>query len=567
MTSRTVYFWKSVPFIRLLIPFIIGIIAQWYIGFSLYLAVAAAAVCISGMVLFNLLPVAKRFYFSWIPGPLIMFLFFFAGCIIVYANDIRNRTNWIGHSYTIGDPVLLSLAEPLVEKNKSYKAIAQIQAIYINNSWAPVEGKALLYFKKDSMPPSLSYGSQLILASPLQRITNSGNPGAFDYQRYSAFNDIYHQGFLKPVDYRLTGGMVTSPLQRWLYSIRAAVLSALRKHVKGARELSVAEALLIGYRDDLDKNLVQAYSNTGVVHIIAISGLHLGMIYVSLLWMLRPFKSKKWIVWVKPLVVLGILWIFSLVAGGAPSILRSAVMFSCLLIGEMLHRKTTIYNTLAACAFLLLLFDPFALWNVGFQLSFAAVLSIVLFMKPVYNLLYVKNKLIDFFWQLNAVTIAAQVLTIPIVCYHFHQFPNLFLFSNFVIVPLASVILYCELLLVLSAYFFPWLASVAGWVAGKLLYVMNTFIERLNDFPYVVTDSLQLSVVQTAFLYVAIAGGGIWLLRRKMPALYTGLVALAMFTLLRSIDFYNRSLQKKLIVYNIPQHTAIDLINGRQVEQ
>jgi competence protein ComEC len=204
-------------------------------------------------------------------------------------------------------------------------------------------------------------------------------------------------------------------------------------------ETGVAEALLIGYRDDLDKDLVRAYSNTGVVHIIAISGLHLGMIYGLMLLLLKPFRKYKWMRWAKPLLILLVLWGFSLLAGAAASILRSVVMFSFIVIGESLGRKTNIYNTLAASAFCLLVYNPYFFWDVGFQLSYTAVLSIVLFMKPVYQWLYFKNKLLNAIWQLNAITLAAQVLTLPVILYYFHQFPNLFLFTNFVAVPLIGI--------------------------------------------------------------------------------------------------------------------------------
>ena len=194
-------------------------------------------------------------------------------------------------------------------------------------------------------------------------------------------------------------------------------------NIKGDKELGLAEALLIGYKDDLDKTLVQSYTNTGVVHIIAISGLHLGLIYWLLVQLLKPLQRRKYMKWLRPVIIILGLWLFSLLAGAQPSILRSAVMFTCIVIGETIAKKTSIYNSLALSAFGLLCWNPYWLWDVGFQLSYSAVLSIIIFMRPVYNLLYVKNKILDFFWKINAVTIAAQILTLPLSIYHFHQFP------------------------------------------------------------------------------------------------------------------------------------------------
>ena len=162
--------------------------------------------------------------------------------------------------------------------------------------------------------------------------------------------------------------------------------------------MGLAEALLIGYKDDLDKTLVQSYSNTGVVHVIAISGLHLGLIYWLLLMLFKPLQKRK-LKWLRPVFILTGLWLFSLLAGAQPSVLRSAVMFTCIVLGDSFARKSSIYNTLALSALLLLCINPYWLWDVGFQLSYAAVLSIVIFMQPIYNWFYIKNKVLGFYME------------------------------------------------------------------------------------------------------------------------------------------------------------------------
>jgi competence protein ComEC len=210
--------------------------------------------------------------------------------------------------------------------------------------------------------------------------------------------------------------------------------------------------LLIGYKDDLDKTLVQSYSNTGVVHVIAISGLHLGLIYWLLLKLFWPLQKRRDLKWLRPILIIAGLWLFSLLAGMQPSVIRSAVMFTCIVLGETWTRKSSIYNTLAFSAFLLLFINPYWLWDVGFQLSYIAVLSIVIFMQPIYNWFYIKNKALDFIWKLNAVTLAAQILTVPVSIYHFHQFPLSFMFTNFVAVPLSSLILLGEIVLCVVSF-------------------------------------------------------------------------------------------------------------------
>src|SRR5207249_5898697 len=172
-----------------------------------------------------------------------------------------------------------------------------------------------------------------------------------------------------------------------------------KKYISGEKEQGLDEALLIGYKDDLDKNLVQAYSNTGVVHIIAISGLHLGLIYWLLLLLTKPLKRRKKFNWLRLLLIISSLWLFSILAGGQPSVLRSALMFTVLAFGEVVLRRTNIFNSLAASAFVLLCINPFWLWDVGFQLSYAALLSILIFFKPVSNWFYFNNKIVSFLWH------------------------------------------------------------------------------------------------------------------------------------------------------------------------
>lgn len=479
----------------------------------------------------------------------------------MYFQNIEHDKNWIGKYAADAKLISVTLQEPLAAKANSYKSLAKLESVLVNGQWMIVKGNVLLYFKKDSTALPLQYGSQIIIQKSLQPITNSGNPGGFDYKQYCAQQDIHYQVYLQPKDYMITGRSDKDALTELLINTRANVLSIFRKWVPGEIEAGVAEALLIGYRDDLDKDLVRSYSNTGVVHIIAISGLHLGMIYGLMLLILKPFQKQKWMRWTKPLLILFVLWGFSLLAGAVASILRSVVMFSFIVIGESLGRRTNIYNTLAASAFCLLVYNPYFFWDVGFQLSYTAVLSIVLFMKPVYQWFYFKNKLLNLLWELNAITLSAQILTLPIILYYFHQFPNLSLFTNFIAVPLSGFILYGELLLLL-VYKIPFLNVYTGKAVSFLITQMNHVIERTARLPFSVTDNIQVSLVQTIILYFVIPCLVWWLLQKKKIGLLAGIIFLFLFCLLRSITLIRQSHQQKLIVYNIPKQKAIDIIEG-----
>lgn len=463
--------------------------------------------------------------------------------------------------YKPADDVIVTLEEPLVEKPKSFKALASVTAVYDNNKWHAAKGNILLYFKKDNTVPLLNYGSQIIFKKPLQPIQNSGNPAALDYKRYCLFQNITNQVYLSQNDYVISPAKNINYISEFLFTARDAALKTMQQNIHAPQELGIAEALLIGYRNDLDKDLVQAYSNTGVVHIIAISGMHIAIIYATLIWFFKFLKPSKFRKWFEPVTILLVIWMFTLIAGAAPSISRASVMFTCILAGKFLNRNGNVYNTLAASAFMLLVYDPFNLWDVGFQLSYAAVLSIVIFFKPVYNLLYIQNKLLRKLWQLTSVTLAAQIFALPIVIYHFHQLPLLFLISNLIAVPLSGFVLYAELVL----FCFSWWHIAAAFIGSIIEYsikFLNGFIQHMDKMFFSVWNGLQISIWQLLLLFVCIVTASIWLLHKKKPALITSLISMIAFFILRDVDIIQHRQQQKIIVYNIPQHLAIDLISG-----
>ena len=556
------YFWKQMPFVRFIIPLIVGIIIQFYNNLSPTYFLAILSLSALGLAAFSFLKFSLKYSLRWVQGLIVHIALLSVGALCVYTKDIKHNKQWVGHFANDSIAVLATLQEPLVDKAKSYKAEAIIKSVNTNGSWQNAEGRLLLYFSKDSNNiPGLKYGSQVIFRKPLQEIKNSGNPGNFNYKQFNAFKDIYHQVFLKSNEYAITPTIRTNGFQQWLYDVRSFVIKKLRQYIPGDKEAGVAEALLIGYRDDLDKDLVQAYSNTGVVHIIAISGLHLGMIYAVLVLFFRPFTKQRWARWMKPVIVLGVLWVFTFLAGAVPSILRSAVMFSFIILGETIDRKSSIYNTLASSAFVMLCYNPYFLWDIGFQLSYVAVASIVMFSKPVYNWFYIDNKLLDSIWKLTSVTISAQILTIPLLFYSFHQFPNLFLITNCIVVPLSTVVLFAELVVLISSPI-ALMAKFCGIVTGFLLRFMNSFIEQMSSFRFAVTDEIQNSLAETILLYIAIIFFSLWLLKRKNSALFAGATALFLFVVTAGWETWQVRQQQKMIVYNVPKQTAIDFISS-----
>jgi competence protein ComEC len=571
MALYTAHFWKKAPFVKLLPAFAAGIIIQWFLqpDFQIWLIVLLTG--LGSIVVFLSLPFFSQYRFSFLTGVAFSAVFAAAGGMLAWNKDVRKGKDWLGHSYKNGETLIAVLDEPPVEKTKSFKADANVQYVIRGGLQIPARCRIILYFRKDSasqidsLPSHLFYGSRIIFKKPLQEIKNSGNPGGFDYKRYSLFRGITYQVFLKRDEYEIIPGKTINPAKQVIYSTRQKILDILRKNITAPKELGLAEALLIGYKDDLEQSLVQSYTNTGVVHIIAISGLHLGLIYWLLALVLKPLTRNKKSKWLRPLLIIIGLWAFSLLAGAQPSVLRSAFMFSFIVLGESFSRKSSIYNTMAVSAFLLLCINPYWLWDVGFQLSYAAVLSIIIFMRPIYNWFYFENKTLAFIWKLNAVTLAAQVLTIPLSVYHFHQFPPLFFLTNFLAVPLSGIILLAEILLC-CIFFVPAAALLLGKVLRWLIWVMNTYIEEIEHIPGSLWDGLQITISQTALLIVFAAGISYWMIEKQKQGFYWGLAAFLLFTMIRTLRFLESNQQQKIIVYNVPQKTAIDFIDGRKFQ-
>ena len=561
MIRQTLFPLKTLPFLRLLIALSAGVTAQWYLDITVLPTVIIMCVVVLLLIVFSRLSLSKKFTLGWLRGVLLLLLFFTTGIILTFNQNITNNRYWYEKYYKPGNILLLTIQEPLVEKSNSYKALADVDAIHSDNGWHTVKGKVLLYFKKDSIKPALKYGSQIIFNKPLQPLQNSSNPAAFNYKRYCLFQNITGQAFLSKSDYQTLASEKINALQSFLFVVRDWALETLRKNIHSPNELGIAEALLIGYRNDLDKDLVQAYSNTGVVHIIAISGLHIAMIYAAMLGFFSLFKAGRIKKWIEPISILIVIWLFTLIAGAAPSVLRAAVMFTFILAGKFIGKNANVYNTLAASAFVLLLINPFYLWDVGFQLSYAAVIGILIFFRHINNLFYFRNRSLRWIWQLCAVSLSAQAFTLPLVIYHFHQLPVLFLLSNLVVVPLSGLILFAELFLFLVSWL-PAVASFVGKLTETLIWIMNIFIGYINKFSFSVWEGLRISFLQLLILFIVTSLVTFWMFTKNTKNIITALIFILLFFVLRDVDFIQHKYQEKLIVYNVPKQKAVDFIAG-----
>ncbi len=551
--------WKTAPFIRLLIPLCAGIILSRFIPFSriqLQFGFILSAILL-GFFYFK----ALRFP-TWYGVSQAIFWIIF-GATLYLLNRAENKETFIGNKYREGALIAATLISTPEPKPKSWKVEADIrQWDSAANRWVLLSGGAILYLERGSVQKSLPAGSVLAFRKNLQPVKSSGNPGSFDFSTFASDKGLFFQVFLRSNEYIISEKSERSLWKTWPHTARDFLLSTLRKYVKGDRAIGVAEALLTGYRGDMDKELSWQYAGTGAAHIIAISGLHLVMIQQALFFIFVPITRFRHGKNIRAGFVIIFLWVFAIITGAGASVLRAALMLTILSSGEVIGRKGNSYNSLAASAFLLLLYNPNLLFDIGFQLSYSAVLSIFIFNAPIQHLVQTNNYLLHKAWEMFAVTLSAQVLTLPFVVYYFHQFPVYFLLANLAAIPLSWVALNLMLILTLVLW---WAGPVAAWL-GRLIDIsiqaMNESIALINGLPMSRIENIYLPLPQAILMMAIIGWGAAWLLLRRNSAAVVALLGLAVFILYREWVWQQNKQQRNLVVYNISSHWAIEMIDG-----
>jgi competence protein ComEC len=550
---------KRMPMVRMLLPFLLGLCGEFSLPFWLFgglvvlgLSLACFPLGVKGMVWF---PVSR--------GLGISLLFVLMGGYAKHYPDIRKNPAWYGnHLQSDSTWLLVDCSDFAQKKARSFKVQAHVQAMESNGVWQVAKGKILIYFAEN---PAVQPGHQLLLQARVQSIRKSNYLGAFDYESYAARQQIFHQIYLPVRSYIIVGTNGSDFLQRGLSWARYYCLEWLRKYIPDPESVGIAQALLIGYRAELEDAIVEAYTNTGVVHIIAISGLHLGLLYMSLLKCMDLLPQRKWLNRLKGLLLLTFLWLFSLLTGASASVLRSAVMFTIIGIGDrMLNRPSHTLNNLAAAAFLLLCYDPNLRFDVGFLLSFAAVCGILLLYEPIYNRLQFKNRLIDAIWQLTAVSLAAQMFTWPICVFYFHQFPNYFLIANLLAVPASTFLLYGEIALVALV----WWDGAAVWIGiavSRGIVWLNAAMSWINSWPASVSDYLYMDGKE-CFWALAICCMATWGLRYRNRWTMTALLsACVVWSVYKQFTIHGIKSQQILIIAPFPKSNHLCYVEGRQI--
>ena len=555
--------WNQAPFVRLILPFIAGILIAVYFPYPFEYGILVIIALVSVIALIILIPRLNISYKkSWWFGLLVnSTLLLFSYQLTVSKTEILSPL----HFSKFTDSTFYAhvrLNEPYLEKEKSLKVVVEVLSVKQGDKWKNTCGKAMVYFKKNTHSLQLSYGDELIMKADFKEIPPPQNPGEFDYKRFLSFHNVFHQAYEKNCDWVFTGSNSGNPILRNASSLRNSLLNVFSANHIQNDEFAVGSALLLGYADKLDADIITAYASTGALHVLSVSGLHVAIVYVVFNWLLFFFNKIKYGLIIKAVVLLLLLWFYAALTGLSPSVLRSAAMFSFIIVAKAFDRNSNIYNTLAASAFFLFLFNPYLIMDVGFQLSYIAVIGIVYIQPLIHDWFEVNNWLLAQAWTITSVSIAAQIATFPLGLHYFHQFPNYFLLSNFIVIPVSTLIIY----LGLSVFAFAKIPILVKYLAIAFswsVWILNSSVELIETWPYAVLQGISITVFETVLLYGLIVSFLYYFSKMQYKYLMFAMSLAVIILCSQLIEQYRQFNQEKWIVYNIPKTSAMDFISEK----
>lgn len=555
--------WPALPFVRLILPLIAGILLgiqpigvppSWLIIFLGSLLIF--------LLYFSSLRIAFR-YRRWY-GILLFVGLTALGALLVHFHTSWHHPQHLRH-FSDGAAFWKVQVQSIRSGDKSIRLQTIAEAFSdTNGSVFPLSGQLLVYLPVDSHSQRIAPGQMLALRANIEPLSPPMNPHAFDFAAYMSKKGIYHRAFPKTLDWKI----IEENQPSWtsgLYHLQQYCLSILQKHLNSEETLAIGAALIMGERDLINEEIREAYTDTGAIHVLAVSGLHVGIIYLGLggLLGLIGLKGKKWR-WPRSLVLILCIWGFALFTGGSASVLRAASMFSFLIIGEALYRRHNIYNTLAASAFLLLCIQPLLLLDVGFQLSYLAVIGIVFFQSRIYRVWYIPNRLGNYLWKLASVSIAAQLTTLPVSLFYFHQFPLYFWLSGWVVVPAALLIL-CLGLGLLLLYPIPWLPGLLGELLSIVIQTMNQLIFHIQQLPLALLSGIWIGTGIVILLYLALLQLMKGLHDRRLRPIQWALIGMITIGGWHNVSIWQAEHQQGITIYHLYGHTVVDVFQGRRL--
>jgi competence protein ComEC len=549
---------REAPFLRVLLPFSVGIIGArqftmpaitgWMTsGFLvLFLLLFIMLTCRPGKPVF---PLRDRRYV--LTAAVFQGLFLCMGLIMGREQEVARVPEGM---------LQARICDEILGGERTYKTKLDRVFYRSGEGWIRLEGRVQVYFQRDNRCRELVPGDAVSAVGQLLGYDDPVNPFEFNYGAYQRGKGVYYHLYLDSVSWMRCPAFTRRGLRVHSKLIRRTLMERIDQHVAGRDEKAILCALLLGYRDELGQDVKQQFVRSGSMHILAVSGLHVGILYILPAFLIGKIRRSGTLRLLATLALLAALWSYAWLTGLSPSVVRAVTMCSVHRTAVLAGRKTGIFHVLSLTAFIMVLFRPPILFETGFQLSFAAVAGIAGFQKPLSMLIATKGWLARSIWQLVTVSLSAQLATAPLSLFYFHQFSNAFILSNLAVIPLVTVILYAGLaFMMLSAVGLYPLSGILEWLTSLL----EGITRLMGGVPGAFIENISLTPLQVLGLYLVCILACL-LLRSRKVALCQALMAAAAFVLLVSgIREYRVRTQEGFFVFSIPRESAISFIRGK----
>lgn len=555
--------WSKYPFVRMLLPFALGIwtkvfFASFQVADSLLVEVMLAMFAMAAVSVF----VVKGQRVVWVFGAVMACYLFIAGFALARFHEASAQKDYYRNREAGAKHYVARICDDPSERDNSVKAQLQLQFQFGDSIPSQaVSGRVVAYFRKSDEALALRYGDLVAIPAPVGEVQPPKNPEEFDYQAYLARRGITGQVYLSEQDWIDLEANDANPLFSFSYRFRDQLIASLRHCGLEGHELGVAAAILLGYDDFLEDEMRQKYVAAGSMHILCVSGMHVGIVYLVASLMLGFLHRKKWHKTLKNILLMCLVWYYALVAGLSPSILRASMMISFVIIGELIRRKGFVINSIAASAFILLLVNPYNLFDIGFQLSYSAVIGIVMLQSPIYRLFFLKNKLVDKIWEITSVALAAQVATLPFTLFYFQQFSTYFWLSNLFMTPISFVVVMGGMLLLMVSWI-PYVSTVVGYMVWGMIYVMNHIVTWIDGLPFSILKGLYVSEFEFVMLLFAVVLLLLLVALRKKRYVFELLAVMLLFMVSLTVRLYRSDRQDEMVFFSLRKHTAVDFVKG-----
>lgn len=552
-------FLKEAPFVRLIFPVVVGIIVhnQWPYWSSICWIVLLL-LCITGYVLTYKISTARKAQLQPLTGVVISAIILGFSVALSHFHQQRNHAHYVQesdsqrlHIRVLDDPIL---------KGRFYKTKAKV----LSQNNKPARGTVMAYLEISETIPA--YGDEVIVDCKLSTIESIKNPYEFDYKRYLFHQNIDHQCFARFRNWKVVDSNKGNILFRWSYDLKHNIEREMGQHFRSEAHIAMLKALLLGDKTGIDGELKSGFTQTGTMHVMAVSGLHVGIVFAFMNGFLGLFFRNKWKL-IGTIVSLLSLWFFALITGFSPSVSRACFMFSILAIGTQFNRNASVYNSISCAAFFLLIINPSSLFNVGFQFSFLAVIGIVSLQKPLRRLVKTRSWFLSKLLDLTAVSVAAQLATLPLGLFYFGQFPVLFFLSNLLVIPAITVILYAGLCFILLSKI-SMVAGIFAWVLKVYLWFIIKTVESFQSIPNSFIDNIFVTRVDVIFLVVIIVSLGLLLVGNvKKKALPVLLMACITLVTNQTVRRYKNHYSAEIVQFDLGKKTCMVFRAGSTVSQ